>query len=164
MKQKHRINLHVQLLLLFSYFVMSDSVTPWTAACQSSLSFTIYWSMLKLMSLESVMPSSHLILCCPFLPLLSIFSRLRVFYQLGSSHQVAKVFRSFSISPSKECSGLISFRRLTGLICLQSKGCSRVFFSTTFCKHQLFGAQLSLRSNSDIHTWLLGKQYLWLPW
>ena len=87
-----------------------------------------------------------------------------VFYQVGSSHQVAKVFRSFSISPSKECSDSISFRRLTGLICLQSKGCSRVFFSTTFCKHQLFGAQLSLRSNSDIHTWLLEKQYLWLPW
>ena len=63
-----------QLLSLIRFFV-----TPWTAACQVSLSFTISWSLLKLMSSESVMPSNHLILCCPLLLLTSIFPSIRVF-------------------------------------------------------------------------------------
>ena len=86
--------------------------TPWTAACQASLSFTISWNMLKLMSFESVMPSNHLIFCCPFLLLLSIFPSIR-----GFSNESALCIRwpkiwsfSFSISPSNEYSGLISFR------------------------------------------------------
>ena len=85
-------------------------VTSWTAACQASLSFTISWSLLKLMSIESVMPSSHLILCHPLLLLSSIFPSIRAF-----SNELALRIRwpkywSFSISPSNEYSGLISFR------------------------------------------------------
>ena len=63
----------------FSHSVMSDSVTPWTAAHQASLSITSSWSLLKLMSIKSVMPSNHLILCCPLLLLPSIFPSIRVF-------------------------------------------------------------------------------------
>ena len=87
-------------------------VTPWTAAHQASLSFTISQSLLKLMSIESVMPSNHLILCCPLLPLLSIFPTIRVF----SNEPVLRIrwpqywSFSFSFSPSNKHSGLISFR------------------------------------------------------
>ena len=86
--------------------------TSWTAARQASLSITNSRSLLKLMSIESVMPSSHLILCCPLLLLLSIFPRIRIF----SNESVLRIrwpkywSFSFSISPSKEYSGLISFR------------------------------------------------------
>ena len=66
-------------MLLFSHQVVSDSSTPWTAACQASLSFTISQRLLKLLSMESVMPSNHLILCCPLLLLPSIFPGIRVF-------------------------------------------------------------------------------------
>ena len=86
--------------------------TPWTAACQASLSITNSWSFLKLMSIESVMPSNHLILCRPLLLLPSIFPSLRVF-----SNETALCIRwpeywsfSFNISPSNEHLGLISFR------------------------------------------------------
>ena len=84
-------------------------MTPWTAACQASLSFINSWSLLKPMSIESVMPSNHLILCHPLLLLPSIFPSIRVFSNESVSHQVAKVL-SFSISPSNEYSRLISFR------------------------------------------------------
>ena len=126
------------------------TVTPWTAGHQASLSIT--WSLLKLVSIESVMPSNHLILCRPLLPQLSIFPSIRVF----SNESVLCIkwpkYRSFSfsISPSNEYSGLISFR--FGWISLQSKGLSRVFSNTTVQKHQFFSAQLSLQSNSHIHT------------
>ena len=86
--------------------------TPWTAAYQASLSFTISWSLFKLMSIESVMPSNHLILCCP-LPLLhSTFFLFRVFSsKLVLCVRWPKYWNfSFSISPSNEYSGLISFR------------------------------------------------------
>ena len=118
--------------------------TPWTAALQASLSFTISQSLLKLMSIESVMPSNHLVLCHPLL-LPSIFPGIRVF-----SNESALCIRwpkywsfSFSINPSNEYSGFLSFRTdwldllavqgilfllgLTGLTYLQSKGLSRVF-------------------------------------
>ena len=91
---------------------MSDSVTPWTAANQASLSVTNPWSLLKLMSIESVMPSNHLILCHPLLLLPSIFPSIRVF----SNESVLRIrwpkywSFSFSISPSNEYSGLISSR------------------------------------------------------
>ena len=87
-------------------------VTPWTAASQASLSFTFFWSLLKLMSIESVMPSSHLILCHPFLLLPSPFPRIRGF----SSESVLSITQpkywslSVGISPSNEYLGLISFR------------------------------------------------------
>ena len=87
-------------------------VTPWTAARQAPLSIISFWSLLRLMSIESVMPSSHLILCCPLLLLPSIFSSIKVF-----SNESALRMRwpkywsfSFSISPSNEHPGLISFK------------------------------------------------------
>ena len=87
-------------------------VTPWTAAHQASLSFTISWSLLKLMSIESVMPSNHIILCCPLLLLPSIFPSIRVFSNESALHiRWPKYWSiSFSISPSNEYSRLLSFR------------------------------------------------------
>ena len=120
-------------------------VTPWTAACQASLSITNSWSLLKIMSIELVMPSNHLILCCSLLLPPSIFPSIRVF-----SNESALCIRwpkywspSFSISPFNEYSGLISFR-MDCWISLQSKGLSRVFSNTTVQKHQFFCAQLSI--------------------
>ena len=86
--------------------------TPWTAACQASLSIANSWSLLKLMSIESVMPSDHLILCHPLFLLLSIFPSIRVFSNESVLHiRCSKYWSfSFSISPSNEYSGLISFR------------------------------------------------------
>ena len=104
---QHTRTHHIQ----FSHSVMSDSATPWTAARQASLSVTNSQSLLKLMSVESMMPPNHLILCHPFLPLLSIFPSIRVF-----SNESALCIRwpkywsfSFNISPSNEHLGLISF-------------------------------------------------------
>ena len=128
-------------------------MTPWTVALQTLLSFTISQSLLKFISSESMMLSNHLILCRPLLLPPSIFPSLSVF-----SKELAPYIRwskywsfSFSISPSNEYSGLIYFLGLTGLI-LQPKELSRVFSNTTFQKHQFFGTQLSLWSNSHIHT------------
>ena len=87
-------------------------MTPGTAACQASLSITISQSLLKLMSIESVMPSNHLILCHPLLLLPSIFPSVRVFYNESAVYIRWPKYRrfNFSISPSNEYSGLISFR------------------------------------------------------
>ena len=86
--------------------------TPWTAAHKVSLSFTISWSLLKLMSIESVMPSKHFVLCRPLLLLPSIFPGIRVFSNELAFHITWPKYWSFSfsISPSYEYSGLISFR------------------------------------------------------
>ena len=132
-------------------------VTPWTAARQASLSITNYRSLLRLMSIELVMPSNHLIPCCPLLSP-SVFPSIRVFCsKLALRIRWPKYWSfSFNISPSKEYSGLISLG-WTGWISLQSKGLSRVFSNTTVPKHQFFGTLLSLWSNSHIHTWLLEK-------
>ena len=132
-------------------------VTPWTAAHQASLSFTNSWSSLKLMSIESVMPSSHLILCCPLLLLLPIPPSIRVFSNESVLHiRWPKYWSfSFSISPSNEYQDW-SPLGWTGWISLLSKGLSRVF-NTTAQKHQFLGIQSSLWSNSHIHTWLLEK-------
>ena len=130
--------------------------TPWTAVRQASLSITNSRSVFKLMSIELVMPLNHLILI-PSTPAFNLPS-IRVF-----SNQ--SVFRirwpkywsfSFSISPSNEYSDRFPWG-WTGLISLQSNGLSRVFSNTTVQKHQFFGTQLSLESNSHIHTWLLEK-------
>ena len=88
------------------------SVTPWTAACQASLFITNSWSLLKLVSIKLVMPSNHLILCHPLLLLLSIFPSIRVFSNESvPCNDWPKYWNfHFSISPSKEYSGLISFR------------------------------------------------------
>ena len=132
--------------------------TPWIAARQASLSITNSWSSLRLTSIESVMPSSHLILCRSLLLLPPIPPSIRVF-----SNESTLCMRwtkywsfSFSIIPSKEIPGVISFR-MGGWISLQSKGLSRVFSNTTVQKHQFFGTQPSSQSNSHIHTWPLEK-------
>ena len=87
-------------------------VIPWTAACQASLPFTISWSLLQFMSIESAMPSSHLILCRPLLLLPLMFPSIKVFSDESVLHiSWPKYWNfSFSISPSNEYSGLISFR------------------------------------------------------
>ena len=132
----------------------SDFVTPWIAAHQAFLSFTVSQSLRKLMSIESVMPSSHLILSHPLL-LPSIFPSIRVFSNVWSLRiKWPKYWSfSFSISPSIEYSGLISFRLdWFDLIDVQG-GLSRVFSNTTVQKHQFFfSAQTSSWSNSHIHT------------
>ena len=99
-------------LLLFSCSVVSDSATPWTAACQASLSFTISQNLLKLMSIESMMPSNHHVLCCPLFLLPSIFPSIRVFSSESALHiRWPKCWNfSFSISHSNEYSELMSFR------------------------------------------------------
>ena len=97
-------------MLLFSRSVVSDSATPWTAARQASLPITNSWSLLKLMSIKSVMPSNHLILC-PLLPP-SVFPSIRVFSSESALRIRWPKYSSFSfnISPSNEHSGLISLR------------------------------------------------------
>ena len=142
----------------FSRSVVSDSATPWTAARQASLSFTNSWSLLKLMSIESVMQSNQLILCRTLLLLPSIFPSIRVL-----SNELALPIRwpkywsfSFSTSSCNEYSQFISFR-IDWFDPLAVKGLSRVFSNTTVWKHQFFSAQPSLWSNSHICTGLLGK-------
>ena len=132
--------------------------TPWIVARQASLSITSSRSSLKLMSIESVMPSSHLILCRPLLLLPPIPPSIRVFSNESNLCMWWPKYWSFSfsISPSKEHPGLISFR-MDLLDLLASKGLSWVYFNTTVQKHQFFSAQPSSQSNSHIHTWPLEK-------
>ena len=129
--------------------------TPWIAARQASLSITNSWSLLRLMSIESVMPSRHLILCHPLLLLPPIPPSIRVF---SNESTICKRWPkywsfSFSISPSNEHPGLISFRIDWLDLLAVSRRLSRVFSNTTVQKHQFFGTQLSSQSNSHIHTW-----------
>ena len=112
-----------------------------TAAQQAPLSSTVSWSLLKFMSIESVMPSNHLILCCPLLLPPSIFPSMDP-SELALHIRWPKDWNfSFSLSPSNEYSVFLGW---TGWISLQSKGLSRVFSSTTVQKHQFFGTQASL--------------------
>ena len=118
-----------------------------TAALQSSLSSTISQSLLKFVSIESVMPSHHLILCRPLLLLPSIFPSISDFSNNAAVHiRWPKYWNfSFSISPSNEHSGLISFRMdWVDLLHCKCKELSRVFSNTTVQRHQFFGTQLSL--------------------
>ena len=117
--------------------------TPWTVSYQASLSITNSWSLLKLMSIESVMPSNHLILCHALLLLPKIFPTIRVFSNESVLHiRQPKCWNfSSSISPSNEHPGLISFKT-DRLDLLVVQGLSRVFSNTTVQKHQFFGAQL----------------------
>ena len=120
-------------------------VTSWTAAQQASLSITNSWNLLKLMSIESVMPSNHLIICCPLLLLPSIFPSIRIFSNESAFHMRWPKYWSFSfnISPSNESQDLFPLG-WTGFISLQSKGLWGVFSNTTAQKHQFFCAQISL--------------------
>ena len=131
----------VQSLSYFQLFA-----TPWTAARQASLSITSSQSLLKLRSIESMMSSNHLILCCPLLLMSSIFPSIRVFSNGSALHiKWPKYWSfSFSISSCNKYSGLISFR-IDWLDLLAVQGTlKRVFFNTTVQKHQFFGVQLSL--------------------
>ena len=128
---------------------------PWTATCQASLSLTISQSLPKFISTESVMPSNYFVLCHPLLLVPSIFLGIRIFY-----NESAVCIRwskycsfSFSISPSKENSRLISFKNDW----FAFQGISRVFSSTTSRKHQFFSALPSLLSSSHICTCLLER-------
>ena len=128
--------------------------TPWITARQASLSITNSRSSLKLTSIESVMPSSHLILCRPLLllppipPSIKVFSNESTLRMSGQSTGVS-VLASFLPKKSQGWSP----SEWTGWISFQSKGLSRVFSNTTVQKHQFFVAQPSSQSNSHIHTW-----------
>ena len=124
--------------------------TPWTAARQASLSITNSRTLLNLMSIELVMPSDHLILCCSLLFPHSIFPSIRVFSNESVLHIRWPKYWSFSftISPSNEYSGLISFR----MDLLAVQGTLKSLFQHHSSKHQFFGFQLSLWSSSHIHT------------
>ena len=114
------------------------------------------------MSIESVMPSNHLILCHPLLLLPSMFPSTRVFSKESAFPIRWPNYCSFaskSVLPMNTQDWSLGW---TGWISLQSKGLSRVFSNTTVQKHQFFGAQLSLQSNSHILTWLLEKRQPWL--
>ena len=146
----------VQLLSCVRLFV-----TTWTGTLQAFLSFTISWSLLRLMSSELMIPSNSLILC---FPLLLNFSQHQALFQwvsfLTLGGQSIGASASASVLPMN-IQGWFPFR-WTGWISLLSKGLSRVLSSTTVQKHQFFSAQPSLWSNSHIHIWLLEKPYLWL--
>ena len=145
-----RVNYHISSVQCLSRVWLF--ATPWTTARQASLSITNSRSLLKLLFIESVMPSNRLILCCLHL-LPSIFPSIRVFSNESVLHiRWPKHWSfSFSISPSNEYSGLISFR-IDWFDLFAVQGLSRVFSNTTVQKHQFFGAQLSLWSNSHIHS------------
>ena len=138
---------------MFSHSVMSNSVTPWAAAHQASLSFTTSWSLLKLMSIVSVMPSNHLVLCRPLLILPSIFPGIRVL-----ANELAFLIRwpkywsfKFSISPSNEYSGLISFK-IDWFDLPAVQGTLKSHFQHHSLKASILSAQPSLWSNSHIYT------------
>ena len=148
-----RVNCVVCKLSVQQFSHVRLFVTPWTTARQASLSITNSQGLFKLMSIKLVMPSNHLILCCPLLLLPSIFLSIKVF----SNESVFSISWpnywsfSFSISPSNEYLGLTSLG-WTGCTSLISKGLSRVFSNITVQQHQLCGAQLFLQPNSRIHT------------
>ena len=148
--------------LLFSCSVVSDFATPWTAAYQASLS-TISWRLLRLMFVESVMPSNHLSFCHAFsfclqsFPASGSFPMSRPFASGGQSIG-ASAFASILPINIQDWFPL----GLTGLISLQSKRLSRVFSSTAVRRHQFFSTHPFILSSSHIHTWLLEKPELWL--
>jgi len=140
-------------------------VTPWTAAHKASLSFTISWSLLKLMSIESVMPSNRLILCHPLPFLASVFPSIRVFSNESALHIRSPKYLAGASATSSVLPMNIQHwfpLGLTSLISLQSGGLPRVFSNITVQRHHSFGTQPCLWSNSHIHTWPLEKPQLWL--
>ena len=149
---------YMHIVVVQSLICVQLFANPWTAACQASLSFTISQSLLKLMSLESVMPSNQLILCCPF-------SSCPHSFPGSESFPMSQLFASggWSIGTSASASVLPMTIQdwfplgLIGLITLLSKGLLRVFSSSTVWKHQFFSAQPSLWSSSHICAWILEK-------
>ena len=140
--------------------VMSNSLQPHglQQAQQASLSITSSLSLLKLMSIKSVISSNHLILCHPLLLLPSIFPSIKVFSNESALHIRWPKYWSFSfnISPSNEYSGRISFR-MDWLDLLAVQGTLKSLLQQHSSKASFFGAQLSLQSKSYIHTWPLEK-------
>ena len=147
----------------FSRSVMTgNSQPPWIAARQTFLSITNSPSLLKLMPIESVMPSNHLFLCGPLLflqsfPASGTFLMSQCFASGGQNIAFSALASSFPMN----IQGWFPLG-LTGLIPLLSNRLSRVFSNTTVQKHQFFGVQPSLWSNSHIHTWPLEKPQPWL--
>ena len=161
------------LSVQFICSVVSDSLQH-NRAHHATLSITISQSLLKLMPIDSVMSSNHLILFYPLLLLLSVFPSIRVFSNESVLH--IRWPQYWSISPILISSTVLEhwstassasvlamniqdwfLLGLTGLISLQLKGLSRIFSHTTVQKHQFYDAQLVLWSNFHIHTWLLEK-------
>ena len=133
-------------------------VTPWTAAHQASLSITNSWNLLRLMSIESVMPSNHLILCRPFLLLPSIFPNIMVFSNESALRIRWPKYRSFSfnISPSNDHPGLISFR-MDWLDLLAVQGTLKSHLQHHSSKASILWCSDFFMVQSHIHTWLLEK-------
>ena len=148
-----------KILLLFTHSVLSESLQILGLNTPGFPVLRYLLGLFKLMSIESMMSSNHFILCCPFLLLPSVFPSIRVFSSELALQIRGPKYWSFSISPSNEYSGLISFRidwfnLLTVQETLQSL--------STIWKHQFFNTQPSLWSTSHIGVWLLEKPYLWL--
>ena len=158
MANKHMNRCSTSLIIQFSSVQLLSHVwlfaTPWTAAHQASLSITNSRSSLKHTSIDSVMPSSHLILCHPLLLLPPIPPSIIVFFNESTLRMRWPKYWSFSFSiiASTEHPGLISFR-MDWLDLLAIQGTLRVFSNTTVQKHQFFSAQPSSQSTSHIHTW-----------
>ena len=162
------INPGIELKFL-SYFFQFSSVqslnhvqlfvAPWTVACHASLSITNLQSLLKLMSIELVMPSNHLIPCCLFSCLQSFPGSGYFLKRVSSSHQVAKELE-FQLQ-HQSFKWIFRTEMLYDWVVwsLCSPRDSWVFSNNTVQKHQLFDAQLSLWSNFHIHTWLLEKNH-----
>ena len=136
--------------------------TPWIAACQASLSITNSRSLLKLMPINSVTPSSHLILCHPLLLPPPIPPSIRVFSNESTLPMRWPKYWSFSlsISPSNEHPGLMSFR-MDLLDPLAVQGMLKSLLQHYIQKHRFFSSQLSSPPNSHIHTWPLEKPWPW---
>ena len=149
----------VVALQLLSYVQLF--VTSGTAAQQATLSSTISRSLFKLMSVESVILTNHLILCCPLLLLPLVFPSIRVFSNECTLCIRCSKYWSFRICPSHEYSELISFR-IAWLDLLAVQKTLQTLFQHHNPKTSIFGAQSSLWSNSHIHTWLMDKPELWV--
>ena len=149
----------------FSQSVVSDALRPHEPQHARPPSITNSWSPPKPMSIESMMPSNHITLLSPFPPALNLSQHQGLFKWVSSSHQVAKVLvfqpqhpMNMDVHPALPMNTQDwSLLGWTGWISLQSHRLSRVFSNTTVQKHQFFGTQLSLQSNSYIYTWPLEK-------
>ena len=158
-------NMILQVFLVAVQLLSCDwfIVTPWMAACQDTLSFTISQSLLELMSIESVMSSKHLIVCCAHIILSQSFSAQGCFPMMqhfASGGQSIGASALASVLPMNIQGWFLL--GLTVFISLLSKGLSKVLLQHTVQKHQFFGAQPALWSSFHICTWLLEKPQLWL--